>query len=110
MKLHRAEGLHSGAVMLLALAALLIVFAAFWFFRDRISDALNVLPITSPSEEFSGAADLILSFASMGIILFANLLWLPGAIVGHWGLLALTGLCVLAAGFLWFRARQRRER
>lgn len=95
------------AAVLLAVAATLLMFAVFGFFEDWINDALNALPITSPSEEFSSIIDLVVSFAAFGIIILVNLLWLPSFLVGSWTLTALAGLCLLAAGYIRIRTRKR---
>ncbi len=107
MKPLRAADLRVGAIVLRALAALLAVSTAFWVFEDQINDALGRLPLTSPSEEPSSVKDLVVSLASAGIIVLANLFWLPGALVGTWVLAALAGLCALAAGYLYLRSLRR---
>ena len=67
-----------------------------------------MLPITSPSEEFSNVIDLVVSFVAFGIIILVNMLLLPSFLAGPWTLAALAGLCLLAGGYIRLRKREER--
>ena len=101
----RNEDIRGAIIALLAGAAILQICAAAWLFEDEINDALNTLPVTKG--EISGVTELFANIVGWGIILGANLLWLPGAIVGPWPLAVLAGVCTLAAGYLRLRLRAR---
>ena len=92
---------------LLVGAAMLVVFAGAWLFKDQLSDGLDVMAeaLGVTKGEVSNVVELFTNIVGWGIILGANMLWLPGAIVPPWALVSLAGLCVLAAGYLWLRNR-----
>ena len=66
-----------------------------------------MLPITSPSQEFSSVLDLVVSFAAFGIVILVNMLFLPSILAGPWTLAALAWLCLLAGGYIRTRIRKR---
>ena len=106
----RDTGIRGAIVALLAVAAMLLVFAAVGLFENQLNDALgrmaNVLGVTTG--EISSIGELFGNIVGWGIILGVNILFLPGFIVPPWALAALAGLCVLTAGYLWLRLRARR--
>ena len=96
------------------LAAVLLILAAlgflYEFFEVQMNDALDNLPITSPSQEFSSVLDLVVSFAAFGIVILVNILLLPSILAGPWILAALAGCCLLAGGFIRLHIRRHEGR
>ena len=94
-------------IALLVGSSLLLVFAGARLLEDQINDALNVMSKTLgvTKGEISNVVELLGNILGWGIIILANLLWLPGFIVPPWALIAVAGLCALAAGYLWLRLR-----
>ena len=115
MRTQRNSDAHAVIVGLLLTAAIMLVCAAFWFFVEQVNDLLQtpgewVGRSLHPAEDASGweiFTNMLVALVGMGIILVANLLVLPGAIVGAWALIALVVLCLITAGYLCFRVRQR---
>ena len=111
MNPQQVENRRQIASVLLVLAGALLVFAAlgfiYEFFEVQINDALDNLPITSPSQEFSSVWDLVVSFAAFGFVILINFLLLPSIVTGPWTLTALAGLCLLAGGYIRLRIRRR---
>lgn len=93
------------ALALLGIAAMLCVFAAAWFLEDRINDLLQI-----PGAWFKGDANPALALIGAAAVIAANLLWLPGAMVGAWVLLAAAVACALAAAYVRISARASRKR
>ena len=93
------------ALALLGIAAALCVFAAAWFLEDRINDLLQI-----PGAWFKGDANPALAMIGAAAVIAANLLWLPGAMVGAWVLLAAAVACVLAAAYIRISAASRKRR
>lgn len=93
------------APALLGIAAALCVFAAAWLFEDRINALLQ-----TPGAWFKGDANLALGMIGAAAVIAANLLWLPGAMVGAWVLLAAAAACALAAAYVRISARASRKR
>ena len=115
MKTQRDSDTHAVVIALVAMAAILLVCAASWFFVEQINDALDTpgewvgrnLHPPEDSSRWESVLNVVLALAGVGIILLAKLLLLPGVIAGTWALTALAGLCVLVAGYVYFRVRQR---
>ena len=93
------------APALLGIAAMLCVFAAAWFFEAQINDLLQI-----PGAWFKGDANPALGMIGAAAVIAANLLWLPGAMVGAWVLLAAAAACALAAAYVRLRASRKRRR
>ena len=93
------------APALLGIAAMLCVFAAAWLLEDRINALLQ-----TPGAWFKGDANPALALIGAVAVIAANLLWLPGAMVGAWVLLAAAAACALAAAYVRLRASRKRRR
>ena len=93
------------AQALLGIAAMLCVFAAAWLLEDRINDLLQ-----TPGAWFKGDANPVLALIGAAAVIAANLLWLPGAMVGAWVLLAAAAACALSAAYVRLRASRKRRR
>lgn len=96
-----AETRKSVVVGLLVSAAAMLVFAAFWLFEAQINDALNT-PGAWLKGGSGGIDDFALGLAGAFIILAANLLWLPGALIPPWVLVGVAAVCVLASAYIGF--------
>lgn len=92
------------APVLLGIAAMLCVFAAAWLLEDRINALLQI-----PGAWFKGDANPALALIGAAAVIAANLLWLPGAMVGAWVLLAAAAACALAAAYVRLRASRKRR-
>lgn len=93
------------APALLGIAAMLCVFAVAWLLEDRINALLQI-----PGAWFKGDANPALALIGAAAVIAANLLWLPGAMLGAWVLLAAAAACALAAVYVRLRASKKRRR
>lgn len=92
------------APVLLGIAVALCVFAVAWLLEDRINDLLQI-----PGAWFKGDANPALALIGAAAVIAANLLWLPGAMVGAWVLLAAAAACALVAAYVRLRASRKRR-
>ena len=109
MRTDKEADIRGTIVALLAGAVILLVFAGAWLFKDQLHDGLDVMVdvLGITKGEVSNVIELFANIVGWSIVLGANILWLPGAVVPPWALVSLAGLCVLAAGYLWLRNRER---
>lgn len=93
------------APALLGIAVALCIFAAVWLLEDRINALLQI-----PGAWFKGDANPALGMIGAAAVIAANLLWLPGAMVGAWVLFAAAAACALTAAYVRLRASRKRRR
>lgn len=87
--------------LLLAIAAFMLVFAGVWIFETQLNNFLQ-----TPGGWFKGGSgdlgDLALALVGTFIIIAANLLWLPGALIPPWIMVGGAAVCVLVAAYIGF--------
>lgn len=105
----RSADIRGVGIMIIVMAAMLLVCAAFGFWKEQINDALNALA-AEWNVGFHESSNLILGFVFVGIVMIANLFWLPTALVSPWALLALAGMCLLTGiGTIYYSMSVKRE-
>ena len=102
VKRKRDGGRDSGAaqVALWGLAVWLAVCAGAWFFEEELNSALM-----TPAVWAYAGDNAALGIVGAAAIVVANVVWLPGGLVGPWALAAGAVGCAGAAVWMWWRGR-----